>query len=488
MKNKMTLPACVLGCAFCLGAEAREPNILIIMADQWRASALGCQGVEPVITPNLDKLAAQGVICTNATSAHPVSSPARASFMTGLYPNAHDVKANCTSGTAPYGVELKTDDICWSDILAAKGYSLGYIGKWHLDSPHAPFVNTSNNHSGKVAWNEWCPPDRRHGFTYWLAYGTYDQHLRPMYWDTGSGRDEFFYVDQWGPEYEADRAIDYIRNNNRQRDPDKPFALMVSMNPPHTEYNLVPDTYKKMYLGLDTDELAARFENIPPADRPMGELFRKSTRNYYACITGVDRQAGRIIDCIEACGLSGNTVIVFVSDHGNCMGMNREQTKGNPYDPSFTIPLIFKYKDNLAPGTYASPIDLVDLYPTVFGLIGHADWTHAKAHGEDLSACLKGDMRNAPSSRPYLMYDPEQPVEKGFGKRGIRTLRYTYVLNIEGGKVTRGMLFDRREDPFQLNNIYDSASKKELAQVHRELTETLERIGDPVSGRLKAAR
>lgn len=483
MKKKKALSACVLGSMVCITAAAQNPNIVILMADQWRGGALGCQGVEPVITPNLDQLVAQGILCTQATSAHPVSSPARASFMTGLYPNAHNVKSNCNSRTAPFGVELQTDDNCWSDILATKGYSLGYIGKWHLDSPHQPYVNTSNNR-GKIAWNEWCPPDRRHGFSYWMAYGTYDKHLRPMYWDTQSNRDDFFYVDKWGPEYEADCAIDYICNKSGQREPDKPFVLMVSMNPPHTEYNLVPEKYKAIYEDLDVDRLAARFPNIPPAGTPMGDLFRKATRDYYACMTGVDEQIGRILDCIKNCGLDENTIVVFVSDHGNCVGMNGEKTKDNPYEPSFTIPLIFKYGNNLKPGTYTFPIDLVDIYPTIFGLMNHSEWIDPQIHGQDLSACLRGDLHRAPSSRPFLIYDHKQPIEKGFGKRGIRTLRYTYVLTIENCKVTKGILFDRKTDPFQLENIYNSVSRKKLMLLHSELITTLNRIGDPISDQL----
>lgn len=95
---------------------------------------------------------------------------------------------------------------CWSDVLKDKNYRTGYVGKWHLDSPYKPYVDTYNNR-GETAWNEWCPPERRHGFDFWVAYGTYDNHLNPMYWETAAPRDSFFYAHKWGPEYEVDRAI-----------------------------------------------------------------------------------------------------------------------------------------------------------------------------------------------------------------------------------------------------------------------------------------
>ena len=115
------------------------------MADQWRGNAIGCLNIEPVKTPNLDKLASAGVHFTDAVSCYPVSSPARAMLMTGLYPVSNKVTGNCNSDNTPHGVELETDVRCWSDVLKEKGYATGYLGKWHLDAPVAPYVNTSNN-------------------------------------------------------------------------------------------------------------------------------------------------------------------------------------------------------------------------------------------------------------------------------------------------------------------------------------------------------
>lgn len=163
--------------------KIETPNLVFIMADQWRGQAIGCLGLEPVQTPNLDRLASEGVYFTDAISSYPVSSPARGMLMTGMYPTNSKVTGNCNSATAPYHVELPTEARCWSDVLKDQGYELGYIGKWHLDAPHQPYIDTYNN-KGKIAWNEWCPKERRHGFSYWIAYGTYDYHLKPMYWDT----------------------------------------------------------------------------------------------------------------------------------------------------------------------------------------------------------------------------------------------------------------------------------------------------------------
>ena len=192
MKHSKFLFTCPAFAALALpiAAQHSAPNLVFIMADQFRGDALGCIGKEPVKTPCLDQLAAEGVNFTDAVSSYPVSSPARAMLMTGMYPIHNKVTGNCNSETAPYGVELPQDARCWSDVLKEQGYRMGYIGKWHLDSPYQPYVDTGNNR-GKIAWNDWCPPERRHGFDHWIAYGTYDNHLRPMYWDTTASRDSF---------------------------------------------------------------------------------------------------------------------------------------------------------------------------------------------------------------------------------------------------------------------------------------------------------
>ena len=114
-------------------AAQTPPNLVFIMADQYRGDALGCLGREPVKTPCLDNLASEGVLFTNAVSSYPVSSPARAMLMTGMYPLHNKVVGNCNSQTAPYGVELPQEARCWSDVLKDMDYRTGYIGKWHLD-------------------------------------------------------------------------------------------------------------------------------------------------------------------------------------------------------------------------------------------------------------------------------------------------------------------------------------------------------------------
>ena len=346
------------------GNQSR-PNLVFIMADQFRGDALGCMQKEPVQTPNLDKLAEEGILFTEAISSYPVSSPARAMLMTGMYPTANGVTGNCNSDNTPYRVELSAEAICWSDVLKQAGYSTAYIGKWHLDAPHPPYIDTYNNR-GKVAWNEWCSPERRHGFDQWIAYGTYDNHLKPMYWDTEAAREDFYYVDQWGPSYEAGRAIEFIRKESSQSD--HPFALVVSMNPPHTGYELVPDSFKQRYAHIDVEALASQKPYIPAKGTPEGDYFRTHIRNYYTCITGVDENVGRII---------------FSSDHGICMGGHGIEGKNVFYEESIRIPMICCWKNKLHPQQTDLPVAFADLYPTMLSLMEMKDQTPSTVQSYD---------------------------------------------------------------------------------------------------------
>lgn len=462
----------------CLYAQeqAQRPNLVFIMADQWRGDALGCIGKEPVQTPCLDRLAQQGINFTDAVSSYPVSSPARGMLMSGMYPPHNKVVANCNSASAPYHVELPTDIRCWSDVLKDQGYQTGYIGKWHLDAPYAPYVNTANNR-GAVAWNEWCPKERRHGFDYWVAYGTYDYHLRPMYWDTDAKRDSFYYVDQWGPEYEADKAIEYIHKHTGSK---QPFALVVSMNPPHTGYELVPDRYKEIYKDLDVEALANR-PDVPPKGTEMGDYFRNSIRNYYACMTGVDENVGRIVETLKKNGLFDNTIVVFTSDHGICMGAHESVGKNIFYDVAMRVPLIISWPEKIKPRKDNHlMMAFADLYPTLLSLMGLKNEIPETVQTFDLSEEILTGKERPDLVQPYYFIQFDHPST---GYRGLRTPTHTYVVHASDGEIDSTLLFDRRQDPYQMKNVA-SQHPELVQQLYRQLKDWLDKTKDPFSNYL----
>ena len=439
-------------------ADTERPNLLILINDQWRGEAMGYENKEPVKTPNLDALAKTSFVSKQAITNYPLCSPSRAMFFSGRYPLKNQVYSNVNSKGTPFNVELPATMECMSDVLKASGYFNGYIGKWHLDAPREPYVNTSNNK--ETAWNEWTTPARRHGYDYWYAYGTYDEHDKPMYWDTNDTRDNFHYVNEWGPQHEADKAIAFLKNEGSKiRPADKPFSLVVSMNPPHSGYKSVPKKYYNLYKDVSLETLI-KDPDIPAAGTKMGDLYRNNIKYYYANITGADEQIGRILDYVKEKGLIKNTIIVFMADHGNSLGKHNEESKNHFHEESVRIPLIIHWD-----GKIASRMDdkvllsMPDLFPTLLSAMGIKTPIPADVDGKDYSKYLLTGKGIYPKEQYILGSIAASRKDSGF--RGIRTADYKLVYNLEG-KQMQHFLFDLIKDPFELNNLY--TEKPELVE------------------------
>ena len=321
-------------------AAQQRPNIVYVFPDQMRNYAMefwgqpGFEGCinsqnDPVHTPNINRFARESVVLTSAQSNCPLSSPHRGSLLTGMYPNKSGVPLNCNSNR-PISSWL-TDPVSWSDVMSRAGYDCGYIGKLHVqfptkNSPQNPgeYVETQ-----RPVWDAYTEPQQRHGFNYWLSYGTFDEHKNPHYWDNNGNRHE---PHEWSPIYEAKHAVSYILNRNGERDANKPFFLMVGMNPPHSPYRSLTDCMEEdynLYAKQPLDQLLVRKN----AGREMAKA--ESVRYYFASVTGVDRAFGMILDALREAGLDENTIVVFTSDHGETMcSQNTDDPKNSPYSES----------------------------------------------------------------------------------------------------------------------------------------------------------
>lgn len=458
------------------GPPSRPPNLVLVFPDQMRGQALGFMKEDPVLTPVLDRFASESVVFTQAVSNYPVCSPFRAMLMTGMYPHSSGVLSNCNSNGAVHGYELREKERCWSDVLHDEGYSLGYIGKWHLDSPYRPYVDTANN-SDKFAWNEWCPPHRRHGFDFWYAYGTYDNHFKPEYWTTDATRDKRALVEQWSPEHEADMAARYIRNEGgRFRDPDKPFALVVSMNPPHMPYQLVPKKYVDMYGDKTAEDLLNR-PNVDLAGETRGsKLARKQIKNYFAMVTGVDEQFGRILRALDDEGLSRDTIVLFTSDHGNCLGCHEQVSKNVHYEESMRVPFLIRWPGKIKPRRDDLLLSSPDICPTLLDLMGFAAKIPDGVEGRSRASILLAGRGERPESQLYIWVPLGKPA---LGRRGVRTSRYTLMIEKREGKPDRRVLHDNRVDPFQLTNIAETKPEVVEELFESQLKRWLKKTGDP---------
>ncbi len=464
-----------------------SPNLLIVMPDQMRAQTLEFFGQEPTITPHLNKFSKDCLVFTESISNAPLCSPSRAMFLTGMYPVSTEVVTNCNSEFAPYNNELKEDAICWSDILNEKGYATGYIGKWHLDSPQEPYINCRNN-AQPVKWNEWCSPERRHGFDYWYSYGTYNDHLKPLYWKKNARREEFHYIDKWGPEHEADLAIEYILNEfGTIRNAEKPFALVVSMSPPHLPYHLVPEKYKERYKSKESEIESFCKNNITPDQNSFWQgYFREHVRDQYAMITGVDEQFGRIVDTLKSCGLEKSTIVVFLSDHGDCLGIHGKKSKDNPFEESLRIPLMIKFPGIVPPRHDDLLISIPDIFPTLLSLLGFASSVPENVEGTDFSEFCRNGRGPYPESQFYFSLGFFSPKEKrltpgtiNFGERGIRTKRYTMVCDKQPDGNKEWYLWDRQTDPHEINNIAEECGELTKLLYDKYLVPWLIKLNDP---------
>lgn len=453
-------------------------NLVFIFPDQFRQQAVGCFGQDPVVTPNLDRLAAESAVFTHAVSNFPVCSPYRAMLFTGKYPFSNGVYGNCYSETAPLGIGLRADARCFSDILHAAGYSLGYIGKWHLDAPredHIPFTEGWCGEPGKggTYWDAYTPPGpRRHSFDFWYSYGCCVQHLTPHYWKGNAAVNERIDVKEWSVKHETDVALDYIANTGgRFRNPERPFALFVAFNPPHTPFHQVPPEYLKPYANASPEQLLNR-PNFSAAGE--GAEARQHVRNYFAAVTGIDEQIGRIMTALDQAGLRENTIVVFTSDHGEMMGSHGLMYKNVWYDESLLVPFIIRWPDKIKPGRDDLLLSVPDIMPSLLGLMGQAAHIPRDVEGDDYSAAFRGGDIRRPGSALYLYVDPEHPES---GSRGLRTRAYTLVVQRCDG-AEEVLLYDNRSDPCQFQNVAD-ARPQIVDELRRELTAWLIRTGDP---------
>lgn len=463
----VTVSAIAYACASNIKQE--QPNLLFIFPDQFRAHSMGFLNQDPVLTPNIDKLAQTGIVFRNAVSNRPLCSPYRAMLMTGNYSFSNGIQTNCNTSANKNGNYLEKETETFPDILKRNGYLCGYIGKWHLDAPEGPDVDDWR----EAIWEAYTPKDSRHGFDFWHAYGCNNRHLDPYYWVNEANEKDTLFPKKWSPIHEADVAIEFLKNTDgKQRDENKPWALFLSINPPHGPYHEVPEKYKDIYKNVSIDSLMNR-PNVPAGEN--GNAGRKAVRDYFACVTGVDEQIGRILSALESEGLDENTIVVFTSDHGEMMGSHGLMQKVVHYEESFRVPFIMRWAGKLKEGENDLHLSVPDVMPSLFGLMNLDEAIPNDIEGINYSKYIKGETMDVPDFSMYMDCNFNEPK----GKRGIRTDRYTFVLerNSKGDTISK-ILHDNKLDPFQLKNIAEE-NLDLLEEFQNKLSSKLKEINDP---------
>ena len=458
-----------------------RPNLLVVLADQFRAAAMGCMGQDPTHTPALDRLAREGRVCTDAVSTYPVCSPARAMLLTGRYPWSNGVPFNVNSETATRGVGLLASARCWSDVLSEEGYRLGYIGKWHLTPPTAEdeVHGEGRREDGKV-WDAWTPPEQRHGFSFWYSHGCCDRHFEPHFWTSDAAQDSPHRVHQWSAAHETDVAIEFLRGAADSAEPhakSEPFALMVSFNPPHQPFDQVPPEHLSRYEELSDTDLLGR-PNVDLTSE-LGADAVQVSRQYFAAVSAVDEQIGRLLEQLEELGVADDTVVVFTSDHGMQLGSHGLMYKNVPFEESSLVPFVVRWPGHVPVGCDDILLGSVDVAPTLLGLLGLADRIPAEVEGQDCSAALLG-LPGAPRPEAALHLGPA--LDPGqWDVRGLRTRSHKLVAEYRQDEGLRTRLVDLRADPYELGDVSHD-NPELLSSMLARLVQMLVRTQDPWPG------
>lgn len=411
-----------------------KPNIFFVFTDQMRASATGCMHDEQVYTPHLDRLASQGTLFRNAIANTPVCTPSRASLLTGRHA--------LTCRSIVNDLRLPEDEESIADVLKAEGYRTGYIGKWHLDG---------------ISRHTFTPPGRRHGFDdCWAAYNCNHRYFDCKFYLDDSP--ELVRKEGYDADIQTDQAVEFL-----ERFQEEPFCLFLSWGPPHAPYREVAQEFLDLY---PPEEIMLR-PNAQGADR-------RAIAGYYAHITALDRNIGRLMEAMERFGLVENTIFIFTSDHGDMLWSQGRVKKQQPWEESIHIPLITRWPSRLPAGQMSDLlISIVDLTPTLLGLTGVP--VPERMNGNDLSAALLGPFDQQPSSifiNEYASCDQASDYQPW---RGVRTQRYTYARWLQGGR----LLYDNLNDPYQLRNlVHEPGNETLIEKLEQALQEWLERLDD----------
>ncbi len=450
----------------------RRPNILYILSDDQGAWAMGCAGNQEISTPNLDRIAQNGMRMENFFCVSPVCSPARASLMTGAIPSRHGVLDWLRGGNVDrerfagkqtphvsYADEEKpiqylAGQITYTDILAQNGYTCALSGKWHLGDSVTP----------------------QHGFQYWYTIGKggcYYYHP-----DMVENGDITVEDGKYVTDLITDKALDFLEELSAG---EAPFYLSVHYTAPHSPWEA--DQHPAEWIGFYE---GCPFESTPDLpDHPwmtQGPVYgtpqRKSNlRGYYAAVSAMDQGIGKLLDRLEEKGMLEGTLIIFNGDNGMNMGHHGIWGKGNGtypmnmYDSSVKVPFLISYPPVIPKGSVCTAmLSAYDFFPTLLELLGLDTSQTSRLPGSSFAPVLRGE---APldGDGDVVVYDEYGPV------RMIRTRRYKYIHRYPYGP---NEFYDLERDPDEADNrIEDPAFQEEIRALRGRMERWFNDYADP---------
>jgi arylsulfatase A-like enzyme len=443
--------------------EVERPNIILVFSDQQRWDTLGCYGQQLDVTPNLDRIAAEGVRFENAFTCQPVCGPARSCLQTGKYAT----ETGCYRNNIALPLDAKTIAHYLGDV----NYEVAYIGKWHLASTVEDPWNPAEDEADYLA--KPIPPWRRGGYRdYWLASDlleftshSYDGHMfnaemEPVLFPEGRYR-----VDA-----QTDFALDYLRG---RREHDRPFFLFVSYLEPHHQ-----NDHHRYEGPKGSKERFGEYEVPPDLKGTQGD-WRENYADYLGCINSLDRNVGRMRAELEALGRAEDTLIIYTSDHGSHFRTRNEEYKRSCHESSVRIPML-AYGAGFEGGRVITDlVSLIDLTPTL--LTAAKTEVPSSMRGRPLQTLMESGIGNW-RDEVFIQISESQVG------RAIRTQRWKYSVYAPGrdgwtesssDRYVEQYLYDLEDDPYEHRNL---VRDPEYAHARARLRETLKRRVAEVEG------
>jgi arylsulfatase A-like enzyme len=458
---------------------SKRPNVVFILSDDQGSWAMGCGGTKSLDTPNLDRLAGEGVRFENFFCASPVCSPARASILTGKIPSGHGVHDWIRSGNldraslekrgieSTYGgyaaedkpVQYLRGQTAYTDLLAEAGYTCALSGKWHLGDSLNP----------------------QHGFKYWYTIGRGGcEYYRPDMVENGAVKVE---KGRYVTDLITDKALVFL---DKLAEGDSPFYLGVHYTAPHSPWDAEhhPADLITMYDRCD-------FSGIPDVpDHPwsiynknvMGKSRHANLRGYFAAITAMDKGIGRLLGALKEKGLRENTIVIFCSDNGMNMGHHGIWGKGNGtfpqnmYDTSVKVPFIFSWPSTGKAGRICNGMaSAYDIFPTFVELLDLDTSALIGLPGKSFLSLLEGGGeidRGDGGARDVVVFDEYGPV------RMIRTQNRKYIHRYPYGP---NEFYNLTEDPGEEQNCADNGMYAgEIKELRGRMERWFLRYADPL--------
>lgn len=438
--------------------QRRPPNVVFIITDDQRWDCLSCAGHPYLKTPQMDRIANEGVRFANTFVTDSLCSPSRASFLSGLYAHTHGVRNNFTE----YPDNLPS----YPKALKSAGYTTAYVGKWHMGE---------NN------------DEHRSGFDYWASHKGQGQYYGTE-WNIQGKRQK---LDGYYTHVVTDLAVDWMKTAKQ------PFAIEIGHKAPHGIW--VPEPkYAHAFDNMPVDRpptatlppgspdwVRRRIKTWHGIDGPLYEtndygVFRRS---YLATLLSVDDSVGRVFDALNALGELDNTVIAYAGDNGFLLGEHASIDKRTAWEESMRIPLLMRYPELIkTPHVVNEMVLNMDLAPSLVEIGGGVGFP--KVAGLSFVPLLKGEH---PSDwRKSFLY--EYNFEKEFpytpNVRAVRTDDWKYIHYPNGGNnpdTEKAELYHIADDPLEAKNLIDDPSaQRKVAELRTELDRLLKVTGVPV--------